>query len=140
MGSSHTRKSDPLMVHPLLPVLLTLLADFDPLLVDVEHGFVDHRLPQELQMQVQPLIPEKGTKASGSTQLIRGQPPKKPERPTHWGPEQKQGRIHDCPCRGRLGRGSNKLGRGRNEMGRGINNHSNTRAILPSNSSKTPKK
>ena len=35
----------------------------------------------------------------------------------------KQGRIHDCPCRGRLGRGSNELGRGRNDMGRGNNNH-----------------
>ena len=32
----------------------------------------------------------------------------------------KQGRIHDCPCRGRLGRGSNELGRGSNELGRGI--------------------
>ena len=30
----------------------------------------------------------------------------------------KQGRIHDCPCRGRLGRGSNELGRGRNDLGR----------------------
>ena len=42
--------------------------------------------------------------------------------------KEKQGRIHDCPCRGRLGRGSNELGRGRNEMGRGINNH---RILIP---------
>ena len=40
----------------------------------------------------------------------------------------KQGRIHDCPCRGRLGRGSNELGRGRNDLGRGINNH---RILIP---------
>ena len=32
-----------------------------------------------------------------------------------------QGRIHDCPCRGRLGRG-------RNNLGRGINNH---RILIP---------
>ena len=32
-----------------------------------------------------------------------------------------QGRIHDCPCRGRLGRGSNELGRESNDLGRGIN-------------------
>ena len=32
----------------------------------------------------------------------------------------KQGRIHDCSCRGRLGRGSNDLGRGSNDLGRGI--------------------
>ena len=31
-----------------------------------------------------------------------------------WG---KQGRIHDCSCRGRLGRGSNDLGRGSNARG-----------------------
>ena len=49
----------------------------------------------------------------------------------------KQGRIHDCPCRGRLGRGSNELGRGRNDLGRGTKNH---RILIPSNSSKTPKK
>ena len=33
----------------------------------------------------------------------------------------KQGRIHDCSCRGRLGRGSNDLGRGSNDLGRGSN-------------------
>ena len=32
----------------------------------------------------------------------------------------KQGRIHDCYCRGRLGRGSNDLGRGSNDLGRGM--------------------
>ena len=31
----------------------------------------------------------------------------------------KQGRIHGSPCRGWLGRGSDKLGRGSNELGRG---------------------
>ena len=36
--------------------------------------------------------------------------------------------IHDCPCRGRLGRGSNELDRGRNDLGRGINNH---RILIP---------
>ena len=30
-----------------------------------------------------------------------------------------QGRIHDCSCRGRLGRDSNDLGRGNNDLGRG---------------------
>ena len=35
--------------------------------------------------------------------------------------EEKQGRIHDCSCRGRLGRGSNDLGRGSNNLGRGSN-------------------
>ena len=33
----------------------------------------------------------------------------------------KQGRIHDCSCRGRLGRGNNDLGRGSNDLGRGSN-------------------
>ena len=28
------------------------------------------------------------------------------------GGEEEQGRIHDCSCRGRVGRGSNDLGRG----------------------------
>ena len=42
--------------------------------------------------------------------------------------EKEQGRIHDCPCRGRLGRGSIELGRGRNELGRGINDH---RILIP---------
>ena len=32
-----------------------------------------------------------------------------------------QGRIHDCSCRGRLGRGGNDLGRGSNDLGRGSN-------------------
>ena len=32
----------------------------------------------------------------------------------------KQGRIHDCSCRGRLGRGSNDLGRGSDDLGRGM--------------------
>ena len=31
----------------------------------------------------------------------------------------KQGRIHDCSCRGRLGRGSNDLGRVSDDLGRG---------------------
>ena len=31
-----------------------------------------------------------------------------------------QGRIHDCSCRGRLGRGNNDLGRGGNDLGRGM--------------------
>ena len=35
--------------------------------------------------------------------------------------EEEQGRIHDCLCRGRLGRGSNELGRGSNELGMGSN-------------------
>ena len=34
---------------------------------------------------------------------------------------QKQGRIHDYPCRGRLGRGSNELGRDSHYLGRGFN-------------------
>ena len=34
-----------------------------------------------------------------------------------------QDRIHECHCRGRLGRGSNELGRGSIDLGRGINNH-----------------
>ena len=42
--------------------------------------------------------------------------------------EKKQGRIHDCPCHGRLGWGSNELGRGRNDLGRGINNQ---RILIP---------
>ena len=33
----------------------------------------------------------------------------------------KQGRIHDCSCRGRLGRGSNDFGRGSNDLGGGNN-------------------
>ena len=37
--------------------------------------------------------------------------------------EMKQGRIHDCSCRGKLGRGSNDLGRGSNDSGRGNNIH-----------------
>ena len=32
----------------------------------------------------------------------------------------KQGRIQDCSCRGRLGRGSNDLGRGTDDLGRGM--------------------
>ena len=32
-----------------------------------------------------------------------------------------QGRIHDCSCRGWLGRGSNDLGRGSNDFGGGNN-------------------
>ena len=35
--------------------------------------------------------------------------------------KEKQGRIHDCSCRGRLGRGSNDLGRGSNDLDRGSN-------------------
>ena len=31
--------------------------------------------------------------------------------------------YNNCPCRGRLDRGSNKLGRGRNDLGRGKNNY-----------------
>ena len=38
---------------------------------------------------------------------------------SHWKTGKKQGRIHDCSCRGRLGRGSNDLGRGNNYLGRG---------------------
>ena len=34
--------------------------------------------------------------------------------------EREQGRIHDCSCRGRLGRGSIDLGRGSNDLGRGM--------------------
>ena len=34
--------------------------------------------------------------------------------------KRKQGRIHDCSCRGRLGRGSNNLGRGSINLGRGV--------------------
>ena len=34
--------------------------------------------------------------------------------------EGEQGRIHDCSCRGRFGRGSNDLGRGSNDLGRGM--------------------
>ena len=34
----------------------------------------------------------------------------------------KQGRLHDSPCRGRLGRGrgSDDLGRGSNDLGKGM--------------------
>ena len=39
------------------------------------------------------------------------------------GMENEQGRIHDCTCCGRLGRGSNEMGRGSNELGRGIDTH-----------------
>ena len=35
--------------------------------------------------------------------------------------QKNQGRIHGNPCRGRLGRGSDKLGRGSKELGRGSN-------------------
>ena len=31
-----------------------------------------------------------------------------------------QGRIHDNPCRGQLGRGGNDLGRGSDDFGRGM--------------------
>ena len=31
-----------------------------------------------------------------------------------------QGRIHDCSCRGRLGRGSDDMGRSSNDLGRGM--------------------
>ena len=34
---------------------------------------------------------------------------------------EEQGRIHDCSCRGRLGRGNNDLGWGSHALGRGSN-------------------
>ena len=34
--------------------------------------------------------------------------------------KREQGRIHDYPCRGRLGRGSNAMGRGSHDLGRGM--------------------
>ena len=40
----------------------------------------------------------------------------------------KQGRIHDCPRRGRLGRGSIELGRGSNEFGRSCKGCSHTKS------------